>query len=130
MLNIRSWARKARLNGVKFFNAKAVRSLKDVDYSINAKYELAYHIEKYAVNGKIGIIWDCMDCDCAQWTVGQVVDATVMGLKHMIESAYDDAEGPISYYFCSPERAKKQKRTSRDLALEAFENGHPWSITY
>jgi hypothetical protein len=129
-MNIKKWVRRARLNGVEFFNSKAVRTLKDVDYAIQARDTISTQIDKYKSNGRVGIIWEGMDCDCSQFSYASILSANVYTILTHINSKYEDAEGPLSYTFCSVTYAKNYRRSSRDLALEAFENGHPWSISY
>lgn len=128
MFDIKAWVRYTRVQGYKFFNAKAVRALKDVDWSIEERNTIQHQIAKYVQNGKVGIIWDSMDCDCCRSTYGNVANASLMSLMRTIHRAYDDAEGPVNYSFCEPQVAKEYNRTTRDLALEAFEDGHAWVV--
>jgi hypothetical protein len=128
MFDIKAWVRYTRVQGYEFFNAKSVRALKDVDLNIEERAAIEHQIAKYKRNGKVGIIWDSMDCDCCRTTYGRVANASLMSLMRTIHQSYDDAEGLISYSFCEPQTAKEYNRTSRDLALEAFEDGHHWVI--
>lgn len=97
-----------------------------------AKKERFYtRIRSCTVNGKIGIIVDAMDCDCAQYSRGHIIDAkSPVAVDKAVCEIYDDAEGPMSVAVVLPEVAKKHKWTSRDLALEAYEDGHPHVVYY
>ena len=69
-----------------------------------------------------------MDCDCFKSrTVSHVPTPTVVAAWQMIERAYEGAEGPTSAYFAKPS-AEPEGYASADLALEAFEDGHPYSV--
>ena len=80
-------------------------------------------------NGKVALIESGMDCDCVRYS-GRVhiVDATEEAVEELYDYVYKWADGPVSLAFCKPSVAKQVRYTSRDLALEAFEDGHPHSI--
>jgi hypothetical protein len=73
----------------------------------------------------IAVVWSGMDCDCVRYS-GEVhyILAYKAEVEKHIESQYRDAEGPISFYLMRPSEADKIHYSSRDLALEAFEDGH------
>ena len=102
----------------------------------NFRYQDQYHnrvwlraeVDKYAVDGEIAVSVDQMDCDCSRWTSSSVVAAIPIALERHIEDIYDGAEGPIyGVWFSKP--ADKAAYVSRDLAMEAFEDGHPGSVS-
>ena len=86
-------------------------------------------IQKNQENGKIAVIWSGMDCDCVKY-LGEVhiMDADWRVIDRHIEQYYKWADGPCGYYFERPSVAKTIFYRSSDLALAAFENGHPHSI--
>ena len=89
-----------------------------------AKARFADDIRRAAKNGKIKIIESGMDCDCVQYS-GRVYrcPATVVAANQIIERIYAEAEGPVSWRIASPD--EKIVYSSRDLAAEAHEDGHP-----
>ena len=92
---------------------------------INALAQMADCTE----NGKVALIESGMDCDCVRYS-GRVhiVDATEQAVEDLFEHVAKWADGPFNLSFCKPSVAEQVQYTSRDLALEAFENGHPHSI--
>ena len=85
--------------------------------------------ERYPTK-RIAINTDQMDCDCVRYTTGRTMDAVPRRAveRYIEEEVYGAAEGPIYWLsICQPEH--KAEHTSRDLALEAFEDGHPHSVS-
>lgn len=79
--------------------------------------------------GRIGVIVSGMDCDCVKYSRGRVVEVTsVADLDDWIKDQLEWADGPMDFAICGPDDADHYKGYSRDLALEAFEDGHPHSI--
>ena len=69
-----------------------------------------------------------MDCDCCQYVYARIVRSpTVMKLMHDADDAYRWADGPMSIGYCKP--SERPSNCSRDLALEAFENGHAHAVS-
>lgn len=86
-----------------------------------------------AENGMIAICRSGMDCDCTRYSsvrIEPVPVSIVAWLKNEDEhNAYLD--GPESMWIDPPSAHDNQNsHESRDLALEAYENGHPHFITY
>jgi hypothetical protein len=99
------------------------------DSDIGTRAEMYARIDKVAVDGKISISVDQMDCDCSRWTSGHVMDAVPhRAVEQYIEDIYSNAEGPI-YWMSIDTPENKAEYTSRDLALEAFEDGHAHSVS-
>ena len=128
-MNYRDWYKKHR-HVLRGSNRKAVMALKPVMDTINEREALLYQASRYSENGQVGIIWDGMDCDCASYSYSSVVDASPVTLHRYVYSMLEGAEGPLSYRFVSKTSAHNYKRTSRDLALEAFEEGHSHVVYY
>lgn len=82
-------------------------------------------------NGKVALIEGGMDCDCVAYEGHvHIVGSSVPEFEAALDEMYSWAEGSIHWEIKRPSEANQVKRTSRDLAAEAFENGHPWSIHY
>lgn len=111
-------------------NARRLRELSYVHSSINHRSYLAAMIEKYAVNGEIGVFVDSTDCDWSRSQIALVKKAKISELYKDEMVWYDDSEGPTSVSYDSPETAKRTTSVSCDLALEAFEEGHSHVIYY
>ena len=97
---------------------------------IGNRARLARRIKKYAVNGLIGFNTAQMDCDCVSFSSFENLPAYPVFVEHAIDRLYQNAEGPVSYGLTQPNKRKPGTYGHRDLALEAFENGHPHSICY
>jgi hypothetical protein len=92
------------------------------------KAELALSIQALEKGGKVQLVVWQMDCDCASWTSGIVVNATVAHVQATLNDIYNNAEGPVRWNLASPDF--KVERNERDHALEAHEDGHPHSVSY
>jgi hypothetical protein len=83
----------------------------------------------------VAVITSGMDCDGGQWS-GDV--RWVTGEGHpSLRAAVDDyiyhslswADGPMNFYVATDKEAAQAAYVSRDLALEAHEDGHDWVLT-
>ena len=96
-----------------------------------ARQTLLRHIVEFAESGKVALVNSGMDCDCSRWENDvSMVEATVEEVDLWVRDFYANSEGPQSHYIERPSIARKLQRSSRDLVLEAFEDGHPHSIHY
>ena len=75
-----------------------------------------------ATHGGVGVIVDSTDCDHCRSTYGRVMDASEF--PEWLDRLYANAEGPTHYRLVSPQYALLHRSSSRDLVLEAFEDGH------
>jgi len=97
------------------------------NWAIADRVKLAADLAAADVEGKVAFNVTGMDCDCVKVWYGKVIPTpTLFAAQRMINIEYDHAEGPVSAWFDKPENA--QANESRDLALEAFEDGHPWVV--
>ncbi len=95
-----------------------------VDYLAKREAE-AMRIAALAEDGKIAIMVSGMDADCVKYSGrATVVPATFMHVRQYIDREYEYAEGVMSFSTQRPSKANV-KWQSRDLAMEAHENGHP-----
>lgn len=83
-------------------------------------------LDKYVVDGMLGVVQHGMDCDCTQYYREYVMPAPAgaAALKQWHASREANLDGPETVYFKRPQDVEKQSR-SRDLALMAYEDGHP-----
>jgi hypothetical protein len=96
---------------------------------INERAALKRTIDKYAVNGMIGIVESGRDCDCVEYVHPRsAIPATIYHFKLLQARTVDGADGPFRLSITTPAEAEATESESRDLALEAFEDGHPHSI--
>lgn len=89
------------------------------------KIAMKRRIAACAENGKVAVVESGMDCDCVRYSGHvSIIDATVEAYEAHYDHVAKWADGPFSLGVVSPSEARKIKRQSRDLALEAFEDGH------
>jgi hypothetical protein len=94
-----------------------------VDYFINQRAALKARIDRCAVNGKIWVSQAGRDCDGSQyqWRAYQI-PATLLDYGKEEMRIYESADGPVS--LCIHQADNLPEPWSRDLALEAYEDGH------
>lgn len=96
---------------------------------LQARVELGREIASKAYHGKVAMVESGMDCDCVRYSgIVRMIPASIIAWVHATDQAYYNAEGPISLYMVTPEEGRKIKYHSRDLAAEAYEDGHPGII--
>lgn len=96
----------------------------------------------------VAVVWSGMDCDCVRYSGsvsfisldpespygldknGEPFKTLRAAVDHHIDHTYYWADGPCDYALMSKEQAESIQYQSRDLALEAFEDGHPHYVTY
>jgi hypothetical protein len=95
------------------------------DDRLEERAGLAARIAQCAQGGRVAIVYGGMDCDCSRWDDRVVlVPATTVAVERWIDSYHERAEGPQWTRVTTPAEARGLKASSRDLALEAFEDGH------
>jgi len=108
-------------------NAARVRELSRVHDAINERGAMWARIQRVAVDGQYGVLISGMDCDCVRYSRGSILDLPTGAMAAV--KFWDDhcswLDGPESQHFVTPALAAKEPSESRDLALEAFEDGHP-----
>lgn len=84
-------------------------------------------LDRAWVDGRIGFITDGMDCDCTKYHHERVIELpnSVQALKRYVDRHIEWLDGPESQRFVRPDQIDRSADYSRDLALEAFEDGHP-----
>ena len=90
------------------------------------KENIVSHIKSKTENGKVAVVWSGVDADCVSWgNRVEVVSSSYVQIEKMLNDTYEGSEGSIDFYYEKPSIAEKLTETSRDLAMEAFEEGHP-----
>ena len=110
------------------FYLRAKRKIKGTDKLLE---KIAYknNIDKYAENGKVAIVYGFMDCDCARSDDNvNIIDANIVSVNQWEERFWDGAEGQQWWSIETMAYANSLTPSSRDLAMEAFEDGHPHVI--
>ena len=75
--------------------------------------------------GKIALVHGGIDCDGGRWDNRvAMVSATVIAVERWSDRYKAQAEGPQWQTLEKPSLAKDLTEDSRDLGLEAFEDGH------
>jgi hypothetical protein len=93
-----------------------------VDY-LSERARLKAAIEQRSEKNQVAVVFNGRDCDCVEYEgVVYKVPATVTHVEHCIDQYGQWADGPFGWEIKKP--SSKVKRQSRDLAMEAFEDGH------
>lgn len=104
------------------------QELRSTIYAIKSA-ALGVKIDLLAEDGKVAYIESGRDCDGVQYS-GQVhiTDATVEAYEALHDRIAEWADGPFHLELCSVSVAKGVQYESRDLVMEAHEEGHPGVI--
>jgi hypothetical protein len=96
-----------------------------VHHTINLRAAYADAIAGKVVAGKLGIIRTGMDCDCSAYSHGYTTSYEGLILFARNEEEHCEyLDGPETTHYCKPIVALEHNGYSRDLALEAYEDGH------
>lgn len=96
----------------------------DAHQAVRRRVQFLRDLSALAEGGKIAVVNGGRDCDMSEWENSvSLMDANKATVEEWINRFYEYAEGPQWHYLERPSVALKLKRRSRDLALEAFENG-------
>ena len=92
------------------------------DERINEREAIMACINACERDGMVWVSQSGMDCDCVQFTGSYAIQipATLQAYWGYAVPAYEHAEGRMSISIS----ASRPSHNSRDLALEAFEDGH------
>lgn len=102
---------------------------RDLDRRINERAALYARIAECAYEGKIWVCETGRDCDCVQYTRRPYqIDATPKAYFTEYGRIAEWADGPFHLHVMEFVQAQAVVPASRDLAAEAFEDGHPHSI--
>lgn len=94
-----------------------------------ARIALHRRIAECAQDGKILVIESGRDCDCVEYS-GQtrIIEASVKAFDALQDEIAKWADGPFHLDIDKPSEDEFIRYESRDLVLEAFEDGHPHHI--
>lgn len=131
MMNIRTFDRslpREMWYEIYEFMRKAGEVERSIGGVLGERERFVKHLRKVAENGKVCVVESGRDCDCVQFVHGAIRDASVpRKLIRDEESAWEWADGPLYFSYVRP--SERPDSYSRDLALEAYENGHPHFVT-
>jgi hypothetical protein len=101
--------------------------LKSRGSTVAENAEVRAILDRSWVDGKIGVAVSGMDCDCSAYSRQYTVELpnSVHAFKRWFDEHVSWLDGPESQRFMRPDQVDKTQNWSRDLALEAFEDGHP-----
>ena len=95
-----------------------------IDYRINDRARIAAEISRVQIGGKVGLVRMGMDCDCTRYLRASIIDVPALFQFQVEQFKHEEwLDGPESTGFCCP--LDLPESFSRDLAAEAFEDGHP-----
>ena len=118
---VRSWIRRS--------NRDYIHHRQGSD-PLAARARLSAEIASLAQDGRVAIVYGGIDCDCSRWDNRvSLVPATHWAVARWVDSYMEGAEGPQWWHLSRPSAAPRWS-SSRDLALEAFEDGHPHIVYY
>ena len=91
-----------------------------------SKQRLLEKIQRRAEGGKVAMVYGGIDCDGVRVdNCVSMLPASDAVVDRWLTQLYDDAEGPTWAHVAAPSETADLHRETRDLALEAFEDGHP-----
>lgn len=97
----------------------------DTRTRLDAKLFWNTQLQAFAEHGRIRVnVWQ-RDCDCTEGWHSYVCE--LKDLNKCMQSDLASAEGPMRHHLARPS-TRRALPANRDRALEAFENGHPWTI--
>ena len=94
------------------------------------KMHIATTIKTYAKDNRIAFVSGGVDCDGGMWNNNvKIISNPSISKLISIESEFNFySEGMSWHRYMTVEDAEKLRETSRDLAMESFENGHSHTI--
>lgn len=92
------------------------------------RVKIAERIAKYTEDGEVCTVESGRDCDMSEYCYSTLhTDMTVMKFVRKERDMYEWADGPCYLGLCRP--SERPEGYSRDLALEAYEDGHPHIVS-
>src|SRR2546426_11067477 len=82
-------------------------------------------IRKYAENGKVGVVENGRDCDGVKyWGRVHIIAATLTAFRKLDDEMGQWADGPYHFSLCRVSELDRVEYGTRDLVMEAHEDGH------
>jgi hypothetical protein len=95
------------------------------DYLVK-KVGLVDKIASLAEDGKVAVVYNERDCDMVQSNGNvKILPASAVAFIRWLDKKLEWAEGPVNWELYNPSETVGIEQTTRDLAMEAYENGHP-----
>lgn len=106
--------------------------LDTIHSTLTKRWKMKARIEECRITGT-GLMWvteSGMDCDSVQYS-GHMhkCEATVAAFDKLYDEINEWADGPFGLYPITEEEKEEIRPTSRDLAMEAHEDGHPHVVS-
>lgn len=118
------------IQDIRHSGGTAERHLEQIDWVLRVAFRRQAVLEaiiKYEHNGKIAVVESGRDCDGVEYDGHRrVIDATVDAFYALEDEIGEYADGPFHLQIVPFNM--EVERTSRDLVMEAHENGHRHSI--
>lgn len=116
---------------LRLLDAAHANSLAKRHRSTQARIEFHRRVRDCAEAGRVALVRSGVDCDYVRYS-GDVcyVEADWRKVDERIAHDLEWADGPMRHVIERPSVAARIGYESRDLALEAFEDGHPHYIRY
>lgn len=98
---------------------------------LSRRWELMARIDECRRDdGKMWVSESGMDCDCVSYS-GHLheCEANLRAYEKLGYEINEWADGPFNIYPITEEQAAESRPRSRDLAMEAYEDGHPHSVS-
>ena len=110
------------------FYLRAKRKIRGTD-KLQERLTFKNQIDNLNWRGKVAIVYGGVDCDHSTWDNRvALIDANVTSVNGWENDYMEYAEGSQWWNIEPMDYALSLKRSSRDLAMEAFEDGHPHVI--
>ena len=119
--------RVSEMERLYFLNLLHGQRLVDLHDMVQGRVELSRKIRECAEDGYVGLVFGGIDCDGVQYE-GRKSKIPTFEVFAEIDKAYATAEGPIRWYVCPVSHLSSVRYESYDLALSAFEEGHPATL--
>ena len=108
---------------------KSFRQYNTLDF-LSLKETIFNRYKANSENGYTVIVEQGMDCDGVQYRyIGEPIKCVPVAINKEMDRISYSADGSVNTYCVKPSEAKKMKNVSIDRGMEAFENGHPHSIS-
>lgn len=105
-------------------------SLLDLHDRVQHRISLNRQVTDLSENGLVAVVVGGLDCDmCAYEGRVHQFPSQISEFWKCLDQLYYEAEGPIHWRVVRVSESGSITPTSRDLALSAFEDGHPYSVS-
>jgi len=86
------------------------------------------NMARWAEGGRIGMVIESRDSDCVYSVRAKVLNARWPTVQAYMQRTEDGADGPVHFRLCRPSSLREFEPVTRDLVLEAMEEGHPHHV--